>query len=69
MKITDKTYDFLRWLQDLLPIVATLTTTLMALYGSGEQAIAIVGGTFTAIITALVSFLRIARKNYDEVTE
>lgn len=64
--MTNKLYDVLRIIQDVLPIIGTLVTTLLALYGCTETTVGIVGGTFTAITVAIVSFLRVAKTNYDK---
>jgi len=62
--MTNKLYDTLRIIQDILPIIGTLTTTLLALYGCNDDTVAIVGGTFTAVTVAIVSLLRLENAQY-----
>lgn len=67
--MSNKLYDILRLVEEILPIFGTLATTLLALYGVPDGTVAIVGGTVTAIEAALVSLIRIAKANYDKEIE
>ena len=63
MKLSDKTYDILKWIaQYLLPALGTLYFTLSGVWGFpyGEQIV----GTITAIDTFLGVILGISSANY-----
>lgn len=64
MNISDKTYDFLKWIaQYLLPAVGTLYFALAGIWGMpyGEQVV----GTITAVDTFLGVILGISAVQYN----
>lgn len=65
MKITNKTYDILKWIAlYLLPALGTLYFALSSIWGLpyGEQII----GTITAIDTFLGAVLGLSKHSYDK---
>lgn len=65
MKLSDKTYDILKWIaQIVLPAAATLYFALAGIWGFpyGEQIV----GTITAIDTFLGALLGISTANYNK---
>lgn len=65
MKLSDKTYDILKWIaQIVLPAIATLYFALAGIWGFpyGEQIV----GTITAIDTFLGALLGISTANYNK---
>lgn len=65
MKISNKTYDFLKWVaQLLLPAVGTLYFALASIWGFpyGEQVV----GTITAVDTFLGVILGISTASYNK---
>ena len=67
MKLSNKTYDILKWIaQLLLPAVATLYFALAGIWGFpyGEQIV----GTITAIDTFLGVILGISTAQYKKAT-
>lgn len=63
MKLSDKTYDILKWIAlYLLPAIGTLYFTLSGLWGLpyGEQIV----GTITAIDTFVAVIIGISKANY-----
>lgn len=68
MKLTNKTYDMLKWIaQYLLPAAGTLYFALAGIWGFpyGEQVV----GTITAIDTFLGVILGISTMQYNKVTD
>lgn len=66
MKLTDKTYDILKWIaQYLLPAAGTLYFALSGIWGLpfGEQIV----GTITAVDTFLGVILGISTMQYNKV--
>lgn len=67
MKLSNKTYDVLKWIaQYLLPAIGTLYFTLAGIWGFpyGEQVV----GTITAIDTFLGIMLGISTAQYKKTT-
>lgn len=65
MKMTNKTYDILKWIAlYLLPALGTLYFALSSIWGLpyGEQII----GTITAIDTFLGAVLGLSKRSYDK---
>lgn len=65
MKLSNKTYDFLKWVaQLLLPAVGTLYFALASIWGLpyGEQVV----GTITAVDTFLGVILGISTASYNK---
>lgn len=65
MKLSNKTYDFLKWVaQLLLPAVGTLYFALASIWGFpyGEQVV----GTITAVDTFLGVILGISTASYNK---
>lgn len=63
MKLSNKTYDLLRWIADMvLPALGTLYFALAGIWNFpyGEQIV----GTITAIVAFLDVILGISKKNY-----
>lgn len=63
MKLSNKTYDLLRWIADMvLPALGTLYFALAGIWNFpyGEQIV----GTITAIVAFLDVVLGISKKNY-----
>lgn len=63
MKLSNKTYDLLRWIADMvLPALGTLYFALAGIWNFpyGEEIV----GTITAIVAFLDVILGISKKNY-----
>ena len=63
MKLSNKTYDVLRWIADMvLPALGTLYFALAGIWNFpyGEQIV----GTITAVVAFLDVVLGISKKNY-----
>ena len=68
MKLSNKTYDFLKWVaQLLLPAIGTLYFALASIWGFpyGEQVV----GTITAVDTFLGVILGISTATYSKVSQ
>lgn len=68
MKLSNKTYDTLKWIaMYLLPALATLYFAIAGIWGFpyGEEIV----GTLTAIDTFLGVMLGISTKNYNKLSE
>jgi len=66
MKMSNKTYDVLKWIALIaLPAVGTFYLVLSGIWGLpyGEQ----IAGTFTAVETLLGSCLMISTKQYNKI--
>lgn len=68
MKLSNKTYDLLRWIADMvLPALGTLYFALAGIWNFpyGEQIV----GTITAIVAFLDVVLGISKRNYRKEQE